>query len=103
MAWEERKRGGRYYTRSRRSPEDGRVLREYVGGGPAGELAAKEDRQRRELEEAKREREKAELERLKALVAPVLEVSEAAEILARAHLVAAGYHRHKGEYRRARG
>jgi hypothetical protein len=101
VAWEGRERGGRYYTRSRR--EGGRVAREYVGGGPAGELAAEADRQRRELQEAKREREKAELERLRALAAPVLEVSEAAEILARAHLVAAGYHRHKGEYRRARG
>ena len=101
MAWEKRERGGRYYTRSRR--EGGRVLREYVGGGLAGELAAEADRKRRELEEAQREREREDIERIKALAAPVLEVSEAAEILARANLVAAGYHRRKGEYRRARG
>jgi hypothetical protein len=101
VAWERRERGGRYYTRSRR--EGGRVVREYVGGGLAGELAAEEDRIRRELAEKQREREKEEMERLKALAAPVLEVSEAAEILAHAHLIAAGYHRHKGEYRRARG
>ena len=43
------------------------------------------------------------MERLEALAAPVVEVSEAAEILAHAHLVAAGYRRRKGEYRRARG
>jgi hypothetical protein len=102
VAWEKRERGGRYYTRSRRSPEDGRVVREYVGSGPLAEIAARSDRAKRELEEAEREREKEELERLKALAAPVLEVSEAAEILAHAHLIAAGYHRHKGEYRRAR-
>jgi len=101
VAWEGRERGGRYYTRSRR--EGGRVVREYVGTGPLAELAAQEDRERRELEEARREREREELERLEALAAPVLEVSEAAEILAHAHLVAAGYRRHKGEYRRARG
>jgi hypothetical protein len=101
VAWERRERGGRYYTRSRR--EGGRVVREYVGGGLAGELAAEEDRIRRELAEKQREREKEEMERLKVLAAPVLEVSEAAEILAHAHLIAAGYHRHKGEYRRARG
>ena len=100
VAWEERERGGRYYTRSRR--EGGRVVREYVGGGLAGELAAEEDRIRRELAEKQREREKEEMERLKALAAPVFELSEAAEILAHAHLIAAGYHRHKGEYRRAR-
>ena len=103
MAWEARKRGGRYYTRSRRSQEGGRVLREYVGSGPLAELAAEADRERRELEEARREREREELGRLKGLAAPVLEMSEAAEILAHAHLVAAGYRKRKGEYRRARG
>jgi len=100
VAWEKRERGGRYYTRSRR--DGGRILREYVGGGLAGELAAEADRERRELEEAQREREREDIERIKALAAPVLEVSEAAEILAHAHLVAAGYHRRKGEYRRAK-
>jgi hypothetical protein len=103
VAWETRERGGRYYTRSRRSPDDGRVLREYVGSGPLAELAAEADRTKRELAEAERKREKTELERLDALAAPVLEISEAAEILVRAHLIACGYHRHKGEWRRARG
>ena len=103
MAWERRERGGRYYTRSRRSPEDGCVLREYVGTGPLAEIVAEEDRTKQELAEAERKREKRELERLEALIAPVLELSEAAEILTHAHLIAAGYHRHKGEYRRARG
>ena len=103
VAWEKRQRGGRYYTRSRRSPEDGRVLREYVGTGPFAEIVAASDRTKRELAEAERKREKTELERLEALAAPVLELSEVAEILVRAHLIAAGYHRHKGEWRRARG
>ena len=100
MAWETRERGGRYYTRSRR--EGGRVIREYVGAGIAGELASETDRIERELREAEEARQKAELERLESLAAPVLEVSEAAEVLARAHLVAAGFHRRGGEYRRAR-
>jgi hypothetical protein len=103
VAWEKRKRGGRYYTRSWRSPEDGRVLREYVGTGPLAEIVAEEDRTKQELAEAERKREKTELEHLKALIAPVDELSQAAEILAHAHLIAAGYHRHKGEYRCARG
>ena len=78
-------------------------MREYVGSGPLAEIAAENDRAKRELAEAQREREKEELGRLEALAAPVLQISEAAGILAHAHLVAAGYHRRKGEYRRARG
>ena len=107
MAWETRERGGRYYTRSRRSLEDGRILREYVGTGPFAEIVAQSDRTGRELAEAERQQERArhgqELERLEALVAPVLELDHAAEVLARTELLAAGYHRHKGEWRRARG
>jgi len=105
VAWERRKRGGRYYTRSRR--EKGHVVREYVGTGPFAEIVAASDRTRREMEEAEREqegdRQRREMERLEALAAPILELSEAAEILIRAHLMACGYHRHKGEWRRARG
>jgi hypothetical protein len=53
--------------------------------------------------EAERKREKTELERLDALAASVPEISEAAEILVRAHLIACGYRRRKVEWRLARG
>lgn len=82
-------------------------MREYVGSGPFAEMVAEADRTKRELAEAEREQEKArvrrELEKMVVLAAPVLELSEAAEILVRAHLIACGYHRRKGEWRRARG
>ena len=90
-----------YYYRSIRDGE--KVRKVYVGSGELARSAHEGDILRRTGQQAERERQKAELEHLEALAAPVLELSEAAEILVRAHLIAAGCHRHKGEWRRARG
>ena len=102
MAWERRERGGLYYTRSRKV--NGQVIREYVGSGVLGELAARmdaEDRQRRE-EEAAAWRE--ERERLDELAGLVDELCQDVETLAHAALLSAGFRRHKrGEWRRKRG
>jgi len=100
MAWEKRS-GNRYYYQSERT-EDGRVVKKYIGAGEIAELIAHADDTRRRAREARRAQEREELERMEALAAPVLEVDEAADILARAHLLAGGYHRHKGEWRRGR-
>ena len=89
-----------YYYRSVRDGE--KVRKVYVGAGEQACISHEGDILRRTEREAQREKQRAELERLDALAAPVKELSEAAEVLARAHLIAAGYHRHKGEYRRAR-
>ena len=99
--WERRERGGLYYTRSRKV--DSRVVREYVGGGVLGELAAATDAQeRRRREEGAKARREAR-ERMEALVAPAEELCEAAEVLTLAVLIAAGYHRHnRGEWRKRR-
>ena len=99
MAWEERG-GGRYYYRTQWV--EGRPVKEYVGGGLRGELAAEADRIERERREAEGARERRELKCLRELAAPLGELSEAAEALVRAELVAGGYHRHKGEWRRER-
>jgi hypothetical protein len=100
MAWERRERGGRYYTKSYRVK--GKVVREYIGGGTLGELAARTDAEERERREMEAARGRAEVQRLEELVTPVVELCELAEVLVRAHLIAAGCHRHKGEWRRRR-
>jgi hypothetical protein len=100
VGWEKRERGGRYYTRSLR--ENGCVVREYVGGGLVGEMASEADRIERERREAEERHHRREIECLEAFAAPVEELHEAAAVLALAHLIAAGYHRRKGEYRRAK-
>ncbi len=102
MAWEQRERGGLYYTRSRKV--DGRVVREYIGTGPLAELAAEADALERRRREEEAEAWREERERMEALEAPIEELCEAAEVLSQAALYAAGYHRHnRGEWRKRRG
>ncbi|MBF6590684.1 MAG: hypothetical protein IVW57_09155 [Ktedonobacterales bacterium] len=101
MGWETRQHGGRYYTRSRKV--NGRVVREYVGAGVVGELAAQRD----ELERAKRQAEAARLQRERAQLAErdalMRDYCQQVDALMRAELRAAGYHQHdRGEWRRRR-
>ena len=99
--WERRERGGLYYTRSRK--EGGKVVREYVGGDLIGELAARMDAEVRRLREKEKVIRREERECLDALAAPVEELCEAAEVIARAALLASGYHQHnRGEWRKRR-
>jgi hypothetical protein len=98
---ERRERGGLYYTRTHKV--SGRVTREYVGGGILGQLAARMDTEERQRREEQARIWKEEQERMEALTAPVEELCEGVEILARATLLASGYHRHnRGEWRKRR-
>lgn len=100
--WERRERGGLYYTRSRKV--NGEVIREYVGGGVLGEIAARMDAEERQQRKEKATAWKEAREQMEALETPVEELCEAAEVLAKAILVTAGYHQHKrGEWRKRRG
>ena len=101
MGWEKRERGGLYYTRSRKVND--RVVREYVGTGLLGELAAEMDALERQHREGEAEAWRAERERLEVLEAPVAKLCEITEALAHAALLACGYHRHnRGEWRKRR-
>ncbi len=100
MGWEARKRGSSYYTRSRW--KDGRVVRQYIGTGPLAEIAALDD----ELERLQKEEEAAyrrkERERLERSASFLRQLEEACEVLTRAHLLAAGCCKRRGEWRRRR-
>lgn len=100
MGWETRANGGRYYTRSRR--EHGRVVREYVGCGEKGELAAAADVVRRAEREAERAAIRAERERTQALDADLMGLHRAVDLLTRGALMAAGFERHKRQWRKRR-
>ena len=101
MGWETRGGRGRYYTRSSR--EHGRVLRAYVGTGPAAEAAAELDALERAARAVAAAAWRAERARLEELDAAAAAFDAAAEALARAALLAAGYRRHhRSEWRRRR-
>ena len=101
MGWETRRRGGRYYTRSRKV--GGRVVRQYVGGGPAGDRAAAQDAAARAAQRAAADRLAAETARLAPVEAATIALSGLAEALARAALVARGYRQHhRGAWRKRR-
>ncbi len=72
-------------------------MKEYVGGGLEAELDAAE----RAEQEAERQSMAEELERLLAPAGPLGELSEQLEGLVTETLESAGYHLHKGEWRRA--
>jgi hypothetical protein len=95
MGWESRGScRGRYYTRSKRA--NGRVVREYVGaaGDPLVELVAAADALRRGDRRAAAEARRAEEASWREALAPLLELCRAANVMARAALLAAGYRQH---------
>ena len=99
MGWEER-RGRLYYYRSVR--EGKRVRKEYIGGGALGRLLVQID----ELKRLQRKEEEAswreEWERLQRSAGFLQDLEEASQILIRAQLLVAGFHKRKGEWRRRR-
>ena len=99
MAWE-RRGSNLFYYQSKRV--DGRVQKKYVGAGEVAQAIAHADETIRRSRAAQSERGRVELEEARTLVSAGEELWEAADILAVAELVAAGYHRHKGQWRRRR-
>lgn len=102
MAWETRARGGRYYTRSSRV--NGRVTRQYLGGGQlAGLIARWDELDRQKRDEARREAQEAR-QAWNAQEAAVRALCASVEGVLRHCMELAGYHRHRrGAWRKRRG
>jgi hypothetical protein len=96
----ERRTGNLYYYRSVR--ESGKVRKVYVGSGELARIAHGHDLVRQAAEQRRRELEQTEAKKLEDLAAVVAPLIEASEVIARAHLIVTGHHRHKREWRRAR-
>ena len=94
MGWDK----GRYYTRSKKV--NGRVVREYVGVGEVGQLAAQLDEIEQERRKAERDADGAHRVEMDALDTSLEDFCKLAESLARASLGVAGFHQHKGEWRK---
>jgi hypothetical protein len=101
MAWEQRARGGWYYKRSRR--KDGRIVREYFGCGETAQLIAALDEQARQERAAERTARQDERSRPLALEAALTAFGTPLDEVLCLTLEAAGYHRHRGQWRKQRG
>ena len=79
------------------------MVRQYVGAGVLGELAARMDAEDRQRREDKAAAWREERERLEELAGLVEEFDQDVETIVRAALLAAGFRRHnRGEWRRPR-
>ena len=97
MPWERRQRGGLYYCRTRRI--NGRRVREYLGTGVVGEIAAEEDAERA----AQRQQDKVDAEGILKELEAGQAIIERFKHETQRILEAQGYYRHhRGAWRKRR-
>ena len=102
MGWEWRGGRRRYYTRSIR--RGGHVVREYVGSGLKGDIAAAEDAARRAQRANSLAADRAERDQRNTGDAALVALDSMVERIVRTALSDAGYHQHdRGAWRRRRG
>jgi hypothetical protein len=99
MGFEQRK-AQKYYYRARR--ENGRVVKQYLGAGPAAAEAAAQDQARRRRRQQERDRQRELAAQYDALAGGLEPYWQACERLLALALAAHGYYRRRGEWRRRR-
>lgn len=100
MPWEDRN-GRSYYYRKERAGK--RVRSVYVGGGETAELIAQLDWMQGVEQEGKRRLARIERARLQEQDAELDRVCALVETLTTGALLAAGFHKHKRQWRRRKG
>jgi hypothetical protein len=93
MGWETR-RGRKYYYRARRIGE--RVVKEYLGSGPAAEQAAQEDAEARARRKAARNEQKL----IERATEPLQAFCTYSQLLIEAELLVLGFYKRRGMWRR---
>ncbi len=101
MAWVQRGRKRYYYQWKR---VGGKPHAQYLGTGSAAELVAAAVELRQIDRETQARQQKEERARHEKTQAPLRQLCQVTDVLARASLVAAGFYRHdRGEWRHRRG
>ncbi len=99
MGWEQRN-GRSYYFRKVR--EGGRVRSEYMGAGLLAQLSAEEDDDKRRERNAQRATDRATRHAEAQIDRQLAGVESAIAAMTHDTLLAAGYHQHKGQWRKKR-
>jgi hypothetical protein len=92
--------GRRYYYKSER--EGGRVKSIYFGAGESGLLISRMEAIDQEEREENRKQRRAEREENRAEEKAVADWFDDVQAVADAAMIAAGFHKHKGQWRRKR-
>src|SRR5262249_28483842 len=100
MSWETRRGRGRYYTRSTR--RNGRIERRYFAAGADAEDAAAGDAARRAERQARAQARREQEAWWSALARPLNHLCLLSAQVLHAALLAAGFHRHGGVWRKKR-
>ena len=99
MSWEQRNGRSYYYRKVR---DGGRVRSKYVGSGIVAHICAGDDDDRRQERSAQRAADRATRQAEAQIDQQLAGVESAIAAMTHATLFAAGYHQHKGQWRKKR-
>lgn len=99
MAWETRGNNS-YYYRKRRIGE--KVVSEYIGKGRVAEDIVDLDLAERQFQKEALDQEKRDFDEIEALSLQVTEAENLIKHILSIYLIASGFHKHKGQWRRKR-